>query len=263
MTTQRQRGVLVISVDVTSDNQGLAVSSRQALESGTELLFRLFEKCQTPATWSMEDLTLVRHWDALRRAGHDVAVLAQPRWAAPSAGRREFAAELSRQAGLAEAAGSQLATLVLRGFPPNRHTDLLIKHGVRAVRSLDLSYCRGSRSPLLRIFRAENTEAAPSAIRFGLWDVPATLDLPGGASPAKVRQQIDRAAATGGYAHLAIHVGQLAELKHGAYRLEQVLQHARQLRGGGRIRIETVAGLAARLATPRQLQPSRSILRAA
>lgn len=249
-------GVCIVSIDVrTSGKPGAAAAE----------LLRHLETRQCGVTLSVDD-SIDRDWiDAARcdPAGHELAILAGANWYSVDNRRGQFAQRLAAGVERAQAAGYAPSTLVLPAGHLAEHLDLLVKHGMSAVRITRASRRRGLAS-WWRAWRAgEPRPVQPHALRWGLWEFDGSLSL----VQQGLRQTlkaISGAAATGGLAHVAVDLERLAAQGTAGWRqLDRTLEHVARLREQQAIDQQTVSGFVAQLARTRQSPPARSILRPA
>ena len=254
-------GVLVLSIDLEADRHEREFVRQQQLQNVAGQLVELLARYDLPATWAIADPAISTVTGRILKSNpdHEIAVLGDPTWLGSVAGRGPFARQLARRVAGARAAGLQISTLVSCGVEVNDHLDLLVKHGITAV--------RGDVAPARHSARLR----PPRAIRFGVWDVPAGCCLPGpsrlfssGGGTRAARHVIRQAISQTAIAHLAIDGANLDRRQSSALRaLEYVLRHAARLQRQGALSIETLSSTAARLSRPRFASPARSILRAA
>jgi hypothetical protein len=261
-------GVLVISVDVAGDSAMVSSSNRPAITSdvataldSTRWLLQLLDQCRLPATWFFAGpgTSVLRSHVTSAEVEHEVGLLLVEN-AIDSRARFEFRQNLQRRLLAARAAGIEIASLAT--LTPRRieHLDLLVKHGIRAVRL-------GARGSLSN-GAGPSGWAAVSTLRFGISSLPTTLqavDAPRWQRWIKAwetRRHIAAAARQRQYCHLTLDIHTLAN--SGAREvLRQTLCVAARLTHGPQIQVETVSAVAnsllARSSTPR----AQSILRAA
>jgi hypothetical protein len=91
-----------------------------------------------PATWALDPTTNLDLVVELKSAdaAHEIAVMADRSWAGCHAPRHLVATELKRRILRAAAAGHAPRTLVLADGRLTQHVDLLVKHGITAVRTV-------------------------------------------------------------------------------------------------------------------------------
>ena len=160
--------------------------------------------------------------------------------------------------------------LTLRSFvfPRNieGHHEALKAHGFTSYRGLDPVWYAGLPGPLARaVHLADQTlglappVSAPAETLPGLWNIPGSALLihrsgvrrvvPMSSRVRKARAGLRRAAASGGVFHLWTHPFNLAgDPEFMAATLESIVKAAVEARDRGEIRIETMGGIAERLA---------------
>jgi hypothetical protein len=251
--------VLNVSVDLELDGDRLAADDRRALAAAADRLLSLLHRHAIAATWVIADPARSESLQRLAASGggHEIALWGGASWAGKGAGRLHFGRELAGYTASARSQGVPVSTLAVSEIQMERHFDLLVKHGLTALR-----HGRPCRKP---------APARLSTLRHGLWGFRVTCALPGasrwlpgGGGRRMIVALIDRAVADNGLVHLTVDARKLAERGQAAERvLDRVLAHAAQRRGAGVLRVSTVAGTVATLAGQYQTRPSRSILRAA
>ena len=259
-TIQLDQGTITVSVDLEPAAGQASVEHGRRLDETTDWLITTFGRLGIPATWAVADPAHSAATERLLTAelGHELAVLGDASWAGRQAGRSRFAQELARRVLGSRAAGIEVTSLVPRDVGVGEHVDLLLKHGLTAVRG-DVALSL-SRQPL-----------QPHALRFGLWEVPGSVRLPaqqtwlGGAGGGiAIRRAIRHAARQRLTFHLVIDAWRLAAGKdQNRQTVDRTLRLVRQLRERQLLRPETLADLAARLSHVPRSQPARSILRPA
>lgn len=249
-------GIFTLSIDLDLDPSRPAQGQLRPLEEITDRLIRLLAKYDVPATWGLADPAVSAARDTLAGAkpGHEIAILGDPSWVGHEAGRSRFARELTRRTTRARAAGLAVSTLLLRAANLTDHLDIAVKHGITAVRN----------SAVVR-------SRAPQQLRYGLWHIPASEQLPGasrwrigGGGGWSIGRQIRLAGQPYSVVHVAVDALRMAERGAGALHvLESVVRQAAAQRVRGSLAIETLAVTARRLTGARVSLPSRSILRRA
>jgi len=259
MTGGQGTGTLLLSIDLELglDNQQPQIQRR--LDEVRKQLVESTRALRVPATWAVADPTLSAATDSILAAGcgHEIAVLGERAWLGPGCGRVRLGRELTRRFDTARLAGISVATLALRDVEQIPDLDLLLDHGVTAM--------RGPAVDSLAAVR----KWANSPIRFGIWTSPAAWKLPPQTRwwmPASwlVRREIKRAIRRQAIAHLEIDAPRLVAAPEPALALiSSVLQYAATKRDAGLLRIQTIGQCAAQDLAERTATPSRSILRPA
>ena len=259
-TNLLEQGTITISIDLVPAAGQANVEHGRRLDETTDWLITTFGQLGIPATWAVADPAHSAATERLLTAelGHELAVLGDASWVGRQAGRSRFARELARRVLGSRAAGIEVTSLVPRDVEVDDHVDLLLKHGLTAVRGdVALSV---SRQPL-----------QPHALRFGLWEAPGSARLParqswlGGAGGGMaIRRAIRHSARQRRVFHLVIDAWRLAAGNvQDRKTVDRTLCVVRQLRERQLLRSETLADLAARLSHVPRTQPARSILRPA
>ncbi len=252
-------GVLAISVDMESDPLR-PMERRPSFDDFSGRLLALLVKYRAAATWGLADVgaSVVAGWIMQAQAGHELAILGDASWVGSDAGRTRFSRELNRRLTLARAGGHEISAVMLRGIELGEHTDVLIKQGIMAIGN-------AGRLPA-GWFRRRRIDNSPQAIRFGLWQIPASRRLTGTSdwlwsAGLKSRRGIDRAVRTKSVYHLAIDAAALAACGRSVLAaIEKILRHASRRRDEAALRMTTLSGAAALLMGDRRSMPARSIL---
>jgi hypothetical protein len=220
-------------------------------------LIELFSSCQLATTWAVSDPAFSAATSLVMRStvSHEMAILGDPSWLGPTAGRTRFARELERRVVKSRSMGIAVTSLVPRAKGIQRHIDLIVKHGIIAVAG-DVDPSRPAH-PVL-----------PNALHYGVWELPASLTVPQQATGIfdtwRLKRRISRAAHEAATFHLTIDAPALVEEGSRAEaRLVRVARHLSELQKRGLARIETLGATARRLADVPAASPQRSILHAA
>jgi hypothetical protein len=249
------RGSLVISIDLElAPGQRMRLDDQRRLASTTDLLIEALRDHDLAATWAVADPAVSAATEVVLAAdaSHDVAVLGDHTWVGPSSGRTRFARELSRRVLAAQAAGIGISTLVLRDVMLIDDLDLLVKHGITAVRDAGTA--------------SSNLPCGAEPIRYSVWRMGATHrlgDVAAGRLGAcgAIGRAVSRAAARAEACHLVLDAAQLAQAGTGAARrVNRVLRRIAQLRDREALSVRTMAQTARALAPARVESPARSIL---
>jgi hypothetical protein len=269
MKRRPAHGVLVISIDVNGDSGVPAVSHRATPINGaaatlgaTKWLLALLDECRLPATWFFTGpgTSVLRSHVVGAKTKHEVGLLALE--AGQGSGRLQFRQSLQRRVSAARAAGIEVTSLAASTNHRIDYLDLLVKHGIRAVRFSSPQIGGGGLPP------RQMGWSAVSTLRFGISSLPATLQLCVGSGWRlwiknwELRRQISAAAAQRHYCHLALDVHDLAQTK-AREALRRALRVASRLVGSNQFQAETVSSVAASLMARPTVPSARSILRAA
>jgi hypothetical protein len=253
--THHVANVLVtVELDPVADSH--STERHRSLADLTKRLVDCFDAHCLPATWAVNDPAHSAATSLLIRSAvqHELAILGDPNWLGPTAGRTRFARELARRVSQGRAAGINIRSLVPRVESVKRHIDLVVKQQITAVAGVD------SRS------QSAFPWPTPHALHYGVWEIPVTDRLPrralwffeGGWS---VRRKIGRAARDTATFHLTIDAPALEQEGRRAQRsVSWLASRISKLRDRGLIHVETLAGAAARLADLPVPTPQRSIL---
>jgi hypothetical protein len=272
MTNRPGASVLVISFDLDRTRSELGIRQQKNREQAARVLRLLTREHQIPATWSALHPAASSEIAALAAepVQHEVAIACGS--LAPRSGslRGRLAQQLTR----ARVAGLAINSLALdRGINlGNLDIQDARKLGLGAIRSLP-SASQASHGGLFArlassLSRQRCALPLPTKLRFGLWDLPATIVHPGqGRAGGQVtltspRRSIDRLIRHGSYLHVTIDVALVAEMgATGLAPIEQLLRSAGQASLAGALRIETIRSLTACLTPVRSTAPAQSILK--
>jgi hypothetical protein len=258
-----QCGVCIISVDLGNSETSQALAEGRLSAAADEALARL-NRAGWGATWSL-GRAIDREWiDAVvRQPGHELAILADADWHSVENRRGRFSQELCARLERADEAGFRPTTLALSSGHLPEHLDLLVKHGISAVRTTrvdDGQPWRGWR----RWFGSARARCDQlQSLRWGLWEFDGALSL-ARQGLRRISQALSAAAAEGGLAHVVVSLDQLAgQGASGLKQLDRLLAQASSLRDRQAIQAQTVSSFVARLSRTRQGAAARSILRPA
>jgi hypothetical protein len=259
--------VLSISVDLEPNPGRAGEASSEQIRTLTRELGELFGKTRLAATWSSANPAASEPIDWVHRDGlpHEVALCVPREWSQDGEGHSRFATELVRRTIRARQAGISVTTLALAAgssVQPNEieHKELLVKYGFTAIRA-----------PGTTLGRLPDASAAPTALRYGLWQITPHLRLAGGSAfgqwllVGRIRRAIDRSIRGGWPMHLVIDGPSLAShsSRERLGALRNVLRHVKRRREEGALTVLTCAQTIARLSAPRLQTSAQSILRAA
>jgi len=267
MPKSSQSAALAISLNVA----GLEAATERSLPVAVNTLARFFAQHRVAATWGFDlpgSSPLLTAVQAIQPS-QEIAIVARGAWGAADASRALFDAELSRRVAAAEETGARASTLLVAGGATPAHLDLVEKHGVTALCRIALNDSHSAIAPA-SLWRsgwfapsAARAGAAPRSLRWGLWQMPAAIDLARLGS-WRTRQSILRRAASEGFAHLCIDMTALCTGGARAERqLDAVLTLAAAWQNQGNLRLQGVAETVAQLSVSRQGPGAQSILRKA
>ena len=251
-------GTLILSVDLELDLEHQEPALQRRLDEVRRQLVALTQSHSISATWAVADPTLSAATESILAAGcgHEIAVLGDQAWLGTGCGRLRLGRELTRRFDSARRAGISVSTLALRNVEQVFDLDLLLDHGVTALRG-----------PAIDTFAPSGKVAAPP-IRFGLWQPPAARKLPPLTpwwSPATwlIRREIKRAIAQQSLLHFEIDAPRLVAHESALGLVVSTLRYAAAKRDVGKLAIHTIGHVAAQMLAERTAAPSRSILRPA
>lgn len=256
---QHHVGSLLITVELDPVAGGHSVERHRGLAGLTNRLASLFQTHRLPATWAVGDPahSAATSTVLLSDLPHEMAVLGDPTWLGPTAGRTRFARELARRVTQARKANLRLTTLVPRMASIEQDIDLVVKHDLHAV--------AGVGQPMGRRFQLPPTRA----LHYGVWEVPVSGKLPVASSwlisgGRALLQQIRRAARDAAMFQLVIDAPTIEEFDPKAEKMiAWLMGRVAQLRDRGMLRVETLGAAAARLSDVPARSPQQSILRRA
>jgi hypothetical protein len=271
MTNRPASAVLVVSLDLDCQAEA-SHRHRVNLENTAELLRTLARQHHVPVTWTSRNLpeSLAARAAANVHAGGEVALAIGALPAGVSL-RRHVAQQLTR----ARAAGLSVSTLALSAECGLADLDShdASRLGVTAIRSVGEASRTanvGLFSRLMSSLPGQRTALPrPRKLRYGLWEVPATIVHPrrqgragGSVTLTSPRRSIDRVIRFHPYLHVVIDVPLVAEMGAAAVEpIDQLFQLAGHASLAGALRVGTIASLAASFAPVRTAAPARSILK--
>ena len=238
----------VADVHNVEQHRGLADAARRLID--------LMYDHRLPTTWAVSDPAFSAATSLVIRSDvdHELAILGDANWIGPTAGRTRFARELARRVSQARNLGIELKALVPRVASIVQHIDLVIKQRITAIGGTEESK---GRQP-----------AAPRALHYGLWELPASHALPLRDSSFlfsgawSTWRRIRRAAAEGNTFHLVVDMPALLQAGRRSEKMvSRLMRRVAELRDRGLLRVETLGTAAARLSDVPTLSPQRSILR--
>ncbi|MBC7855390.1 MAG: hypothetical protein IAF94_18335 [Pirellulaceae bacterium] len=231
---------------------------QQRLELVTASLVELLDNQGISATWGVSNpaLSAARDMILAAKSKQEVAVLGERFWLGDGATPSRLAQEFQRRFEGARRAGLVVSTLLLRQAAEHLDLNLLLGHGISAVRgpavaaSADAALTRGG------------------AMRYGLWQVesPILIPLSGSwwqAEPWAFRQRLREATLREVPLNLVLDAGKMAELNNlGLPAMAEVIRKLGQMQDNEQLRFETLGDLARHHLSRRASQPSRSVLAA-
>ncbi len=267
MKRRPTHGVLVISIDINGESAVAGTSNRSTPISGvaaslgaTKWLLQLLDECRLPATWFFTGpgTSVLRSHVVAAGTKHEVGLLIPEN--GQSTGRLEFRQSLQRRISAARAAGFEITSLATKSGRRFDYLDLLVKHGIRAVRL--------SSSNPESLSPRQLGWAAVTTMRFGISSLPATLEFSERSGWRRwienweMRRSIATSAGKRHYCHLALDVHTLANTA-ARETLRRMLRGASKLISSSQFQAETVSSVAASLMARPSFPGAQSILRAA
>lgn len=253
-------GVCVLSIDLFPGSVATGSTGHACDSAVAEVRQRLAE-ANLPATWALMagDLVEASQSAAVSPARSEIALIADLAWAGVEANRERFAAGLARSLAEARAAGHSPTTLLFEESPRELHDDLLVKHGVTAVRR------RTARPASVSFARSTARDAHPGAVgclrslRWGLWELDSALDL-FDLGPRRTLKILDRAAREAGEISIVIDG---TKLSSGLKAVARLVDRLSRLRSDGTLMTLTVREAVLTRMPNRQVPAARSILQRA
>ena len=158
------RVTIQFSVDMYPRNAASTLAQHRSLEHLAGDLVPLFDRYRLAASWAVTDPVAGPGLGPIRdsQGAHSIAGLLDRASIHDSAGRAGLLRGLQHTVIAAREQGVEIRCLALRDVTLSRDTDLLVKHGIVAVRD-DL--------------RRPDTRRRPTPLRFGLWRFPVAMDV--------------------------------------------------------------------------------------
>lgn len=249
-------GTLILSIDLERDLDQHDQVPGRSLDAVRTRLIDLARQYGIVATWVVADPLLSVATESILAAGsgQEIAVLGDRAWVGPGCGRTRLRRELARRFTAARNAGIPVSTLALRNTDQVVDLDLLLEHGVTALRD-----------PVA--YRSLSGVSVPA--RFGFWQPPPARQLSSFAGwwlPATwlIRHALKRTIRRGTMLHLHLDAAALAASPEPGLRFaEAMMRYAAARRDAGQLEIRTIGELAREALAERAGTPTRSILRPA
>lgn len=231
---------------------------QQRLEAVTAGLVELLDHQGISATWGVSNpaLSAAREMILAAKSRQEVAVLGERFWLGDGTSPSRLAQEFQRRFEGARRTGLVVSTLVLRQAAEHLDLNLLLGHGITAVRGPAVA--ASAHAALTR----------GGAMRYGLWQVesPILIPLSGSwwqAEPWAFRQLLKNAALREMPLNLVLDAGKMAELSDlGLPVMAAVIRKLGQMQNNEQLRFETLGELSRYHLSRRASQPSRSVLAA-
>lgn len=253
-----QGSVLTLSIDLELEINQQTETCRLRLDDLRAELIALLDQHQIPATWAVADPAISAATEPIfaSRIGHELAVLAEQSWFGAGSGRLRLRRELGRRFDRARRAGISLSTLVLRNVDEVSEIDLLVEHGITAI--------RGPARPA-----GEAVSPARPSSRADIWHLPAAWQFPMQSAwwlPANwsIKRRIRQSMRQNLPIHLAIDSPRLVEEDAASLDgLSELLRWIAALNAAGQLQLATLGDLGRKFVELHAATPSRSILRPA
>ena len=252
-------GTLILSIDLELDVDQHDDRLDGRLDAVRTQLITLTSQYGLVATWAVADPLLSAATESILSAncGHEIAVLGEQAWTGPGCGRVRLRRELGRRFTSARKAGIPVSTLALRHTDHVLDLDLLLEHGVTALRGPAAS-ASSPRHP-----------ATPVPVRFGLWQPPYAVPLAPHQGWSlittwRLQRTIRRVIRRQSLLHLHVNAAALAAGVEPTLSVAApVLHYLASKRDAGHLAVRTMAEVAREALAERAGSPSRSILRPA
>jgi hypothetical protein len=252
-------GTVIVSIDLELEIDQGTTFHEQRLDAIRAELIAGTTRHRIQATWAVADPLLSAASDQVLAAdpSQELAVLGDRTWIGYGAGRARLARELARRFIAPRKLGIPVSTLALRNVEQVFDLDLLLDHGVTALRG-----------PAVHSSSLARKLGTP-AIRFGIWQATTAWRIPLNSrwrmwACWQIRRKIRQAINQRTTLHLAIDASQLVESRPEAMQIVgSTLRYISACRDAGRLQVQTLGRLAAMSLADRTASPSRSILRPA
>lgn len=253
------KGSLVLTVDCVGGTAESNVSN-----SALKQLVEMFDAHGVKATWAINQPKTSGLSSFLLGSsiGHELAIRCTTDWAGAAVPRSTFLRELVSQLAddshcLPLVARQTITSLFVGNCSVEKHLDLLVKHGLKAIVGPTQS-C--SNKPHFAI---------PKAVRYGVWDIPITSNVQGQLEQRfggrrRLKSLLNTVVNDGGFGQLVLDASLLSTAtKASQNTLVWLLRHTARLRDRGFLNLETLSETASRLSKVPEQSPQRSILRLA
>ena len=169
---QHHVGRVLITVELEPAAGEFSVERHRGLAELSERMVQLFTGLRLGATWAVAEPARSKACATIIRAGgdHEIAIQGNSEWIGPDGRPHEVCPRVGLSCRPSPHAGIQVTSLVLRAAMIQEHVDLVLKQGISAVAGVTQE-CR----PRLQ-------QATPKALRYGVWELPASERLPLAAS---------------------------------------------------------------------------------
>ena len=259
MSAGQGAGTLIISIDLELDVDHHDDRLDGQLDAVRSQLLELTGQFRLPATWAVADPLLSAATESIVAAkhGHEIAVLGEQAWVGPGCGRVRLRRELVRRFTAARKAGINVSTLALRNAYQVPDLDLLLEHGVTALRDA------------VKASSPARYKALTPPVRFGLWQPPAARPLVANkgwrfVEMWRTRREIRKCIRRRQMLHLQLDAAALAAAPEPIVAVViPTLSYIASKRDAGQLTVRTIAELAKDALNERAGLPSRSILRPA
>lgn len=254
---------LIVSVDVEFPDVTWGVEFAQLERAAQALLARL-NAAALPATWGLTDVAHPLGDEITHQASHELAIHAGPSLVGSHLPRATFLEQMQRRLAQARTAGHRPTTLQLASGCRVGHLDTLGRFGITALRAAPLHPQTASLwQNLLGAGRRPLAEQRPHLARWGVWQFPSEMSVPG-VSLGTARRAVDRAIQESATVQVSIDLRQLTADRRTSHAvLDGLLRHVAARRQAGLLQALTLDQCVARFAQQHQGRPARSILRRA
>lgn len=253
------KGSLVLTVDCVGENTESIVP-----DSALKQLVEMFDAHGVKATWATKQprTSSLSSYLLESSIGHELAIRCTSDWAGAGVARETFLRELVSQLAddalcLPLVARQTLTSLFVGNCSVEKHLDLLVKHGLKAV--VGETQNRSNKPHF----------ALPKAVHYGVWDIPVTSNVQGQleqrfSGRRRLKNLLNTVVNDGGFGQLVLDASLFATATKASHNtLVWLLRHTARLRDRGLLKLETLSETASRLSEVPEQSPQRSILRLA
>ncbi len=251
---------LIVSVDVEFPDVTWGAAFDDLERAAHDLLDNL-HRHSIVATWGLTDVAHPLGDEIVKQSSHELAIHASASLVGSHLPRSAFVEQMHRRLAQARLAGQVPTTLNLASGCRVGYLDMLPRFGITALRSaLPHVQTRSLWQQLASVGRGPQAELRPHMARWGVWQFPTELTIPGTGLSAG-RRAIDRAIRQQSTVQLSIDLRTLAPERRTSHAvLTGLLRHAAERRTAGQLQILTIDQSVAQMAQQHQSRPSRSIL---
>jgi hypothetical protein len=257
MNRSEEAGMVSLSIDLELAIGRQTTQGQDRLERITLSLIDLLDRHAISATWGVSNPALSAATEVIRSAQcrQEIAILGERFWLSDGTTPSRQAHELGRRFEGARRAGIDVSTLLLRDGTEHLDLNLLLEHGISAVRL-----------PAVRASSKDFRQRA-GAMRYRVWQVPSPVSIPlqgcwWQSEPSAFRHQLQEAVG-GKRLHFVLDAGKMAEsVDLGLPAVTAILRKLGQMTARGVLKTALLRELAHQDLLRRASHPSRSLLAA-